>query len=1635
MLTQMKPARTVLFCLFIFLAAGQAYGARQEPGDLRGLWQVQDRPESVVRITQTGGSITGVWASVSPESQTGYGFKPGDWFLRASWGGASWQGEIHTRFRLLYKTLCPHTWDRAAEVDLKPGPDGDTLEGHYQGSDIKGDCVIRKGALKPVTLRRIRQGLELSGYWRVTSGKAAGWMMYGRTFAGGRVALDTAPGVVIGTTWSRSGTDLLTSRSGPAPFKGELDGRVTPPGILTALRNATVSVDRQGRILTGKPSPGELAEEGALQLRRENWRVEILKDRTHYGFNPGSRERPGLRSRGLEGGPTARIVFERRDTPFHMIPGEVVTARLRVIDPAGNILRETFADRRPTPRSQGLTLEIANRSLYGLGTWNGLQDEATQTSFPAGAYTLELVVRDGMAEQTLTHRVSLGQGLQITGVTEYFAPEYEDAAIDFLWIPNDTEPEKVVLEVYGGADGAELILSREVSPRLMLSAGGQVRLQPVSAPRSGEGNWRVYWNGTDDRNAPVNWTALIPFRIVLRVLGKDGDWHTAEAAVTVKIVDLKIIPRELPRLSGEEAGWYAEHEMPADANVGDNPDEVGLLPVYAKLIIRDAGDNRRAAKRAVDVDWSYTFSPGDSRDRPRSPGFYPPGRGISETPLNRVTIPLIYDTDAKEGRSRVRYQMPARAEGQNELTRQRIPADRFKIHAHLTNLPEIQKESAEYVIGPGKPARIRQIFPDEIRDRFHISEDRDPEDRDRLVSNNFEFEYLDDVSEYIDTVATYAVRWGTVGLDLTPPMPVTWLLQKALIEIRDAAEDWSREERKYPTRYLGIVNDVPFRGFWGEEQRPVPVFLAGYAGEDHARLKGGQAFLVMFEVSDRYGNKIPVTGKKARRIHTMVNDKAGLVPPFVLASDSGDNQFRYGAPKNYSPFGPATAVTPPGVHAFYYVAGIRGFSKTLSTDLESLQTELQKYGEQFLKPPSLGNTDEIDSRLNIFAEIDGKAYAQKNDIRLIRPGSFSAQPGELEKWVKWMVFAEVHDKETFMLDLKFGMIPFAGDLREILVYHLKSYLDRELGILDEIAYYLSGIGLLADFGYLLPPAGLSLNAFLVSAKAQIKLIRPGTKAARGFGEFLAPLKSAVKTALNDPRNADNLSKVVSEITHISNLVGVAEDAVKKGGVSLLHERMRKLARYLDHPVCNPDGCLWELNRLPPRQIGKTLDEIPDALDEIYGIATQSFQGRKLTDDEFADIVSFLLEIKTDKGLSSRTVANIADLLSLLEDPLTTLQKLHRIQAGRLRRAAAFFNDRIFKKAVEGDPRVFPTFVGALAEHGDEGRLFFETWSRNAEGYQDVATLVRNTVKTRDSPRDMMKELIKISGILNDAVPTLITIVKHERFAGKGVRQGLGGSDGLKALLSVIAGVTRADVTQSAAEETLRIAELLTRVGPPASGRYIQLLDIGRVFDNLGAVRYNMYMEAVKFFRRNGSYVPGILEQASIGSTRNILLVAGSKRNALNYALEIVGTHWLVRKGIRIQISAGQTVPGALRELPAIRKIDIEAFGWKHQRSIDPQGTLEADVELNIPEIAGNFVIDWKNYGFSGKPEPSDIAKAVEALKNRAVENVIFLSPRIWSPDAAKQISDAAKAANLNGGLLLGQVIGEGELALFLRVVE
>ena len=46
--------------------------------------------------------------------------------------------------------------------------------------------------------------------------------------------------------------------------------------------------------------------------------------------------------------------------------------------------------------------------------------------------------------------------------------------------------------------------------------------------------------------------------------------------------------------------------------------------------------------------------------------------------------------------------MPARAESQYERTRRTIPADRFKIRAHLINLPEIRAESEEFVVGPGK---------------------------------------------------------------------------------------------------------------------------------------------------------------------------------------------------------------------------------------------------------------------------------------------------------------------------------------------------------------------------------------------------------------------------------------------------------------------------------------------------------------------------------------------------------------------------------------------------------------------------------------------------------------------------------------------------------------------------------------------------------------------------------------------------------------------------------------------------------------------------------------------------------------------------------------------------------------------
>lgn len=1455
---------------------------------------------------------------------------------------------------------------------------------------------------------------DLTGFWRIVNGPLKGWLTRVQSHENNKISLHTAPGVVLSGTWlDNSGVESinLTVSSDTQPNTTDSADRLMPPHIIRGFENVSIDADRESRIIRGQiGGPGG----DWITLRKENWEIFIEKRKSTIRFTPGTNEPRRGTYEGSIGGPTAIVRFDRRPEDIIGNQEKYMAAAAYLLDSMGNSFETIQIGRTVNDVfSEGsLTINLYNRVVDGEVVWTGIKPDGTP--YPPGQYTIEIVVFEGMAKGSIKHKVNLGSNFMITKCPERFAPGHEDVEIEYEWFPGETAPDEVTLIVRSKSadEDVEPIFSDKVYPM-----------------RISDSKWKVAWYKDGPLgNGNKNWTKF-PFLIALKGEARDGNWRsTAAYETTVEILGMDVVVEAPQSPQGEEADWYQ-----FDDELKEIPADSEFLNAYAQVRVLDSNEQERKIKGFTDINWEYVVETQIPDDTPRQPGFYVPGEDIRET----VDVGIQYEpSEDVEGKSNVRFQPPARARQQNFLTGEIVDGDKFKLIASLKDIPDIRGESEEYTIAVGIPREIRQLFPDEIRDRFHTPGDND------FISDNFEFQYIDDAEEYKDTIAAYAIRWGARALDSA----------SGLNDLGDALAGWKKEERKHPTRFIGIVENVPIRGFWGTKLKPFPVFLAGYAGEEHFKLKGGQAFLVIFEVLDQFGNKVPVTGDKARKVVTDVHDGGGMVPPFIVTSDTGDNQFRYKAEVNYSPFGPSTYAAPLGIHAFYYVAGVSDFSTELNSQLNELSFQLKEFGGKLEIPPGIGNTEPIDTRVDIYVEINGNEYARKSGIHLIRPESYSPPPSELVKWIKWLVFAEVQDKDTFLAELKFGMIPFAGDIRELLIYHLKDLLDREQGTLDEISYYLSVIGLLGDFGYLDPPAGLSINAFVVSTRGLVKWIRPGSKMAKGFVEFLDPLIKAIKAAIVDPRNVRKLRTLVAEMRKVSNFIGLAEDSVQKGGVDLLRERMEKIARFLNNDICNPNTCLTSVNRFTTDKIGDIFDKIPEVMDEIHEL------GLRLNDADYIHTAAYLLELRTHLNLSQHNVERLAQLVKKLKDPPKALSGLIRINGEVLARAMRIFNDPAFEAAVKNDERVLTTLIDVLAKHGEKGRGFFVTFCSRGHKYEDVAKLARHVMGNSDDAVDRMDDLIKILEKFRSAEDDFIFIINSDRFGNTLRKSGIGGTGGLKETIRVIAEFVNTPGGEVAAEETLKIAGELSKQHVPGNKYYIQLDDIGRAFDNLGKEGYKIYIESINFFRRikNGVLPDGIINRSSTHASPNFLHVR-SPTNAVANAFEVVATRWLIETRTVIEVIEGTPFRGRLRLTPnnpdaigifprAIRKEDFDNFGWKTliewvaPKGKSKWGTLEGDFEATILELGGQVIFDWKKYQESGRLRKDNVDKAVKFLMNvinkpgeDIVHNVIFLSPRKWSPGSKKRIEKAYRDNPRLKGLMLGYTGNDDFLKRFLDI--
>lgn len=1039
------------------------------------------------------------------------------------------------------------------EIQAKPG---DRIEVQHDGLT---DKVTVSGRMT-----------DLEGYWRVREGPAQGWLMRGRNHEGRKVSLDTAPGVVLSGAWrDKDMLDLRQDRAGTTA--GIL--KVRPPAVLRELLDAATVGTGQGQALHGEAD--DAFPSRYVMLQKELWRIEIDKDKSQspVWFDPAAVESVAAK--------VARVRLERRPYDFTfraMNSDKFIAVRVRVLGAAGKQLGEpvtvTAAGERSVTKG-AVTLEISGEAVYAI--WTGLRDDGTP--YPPGDYTLELVVRDGMAEAVLTHQVSLGGLFQILAVPDHFAPEHEQVEIAYTWFPERLAPATVRLIVRGGRNGQEVVHDAAVFPQ-----------------QTSDG-WKVQWSGRTHRGAAVDWARLKPFHIELEAVGRDGARRNAKAetSVDVKVVGLNLPPPEElkpPRPQGEAARWYEDNEIPAD---------VAFIFAYVTVTILDSQGQGKKVKQGVNIRWEYTLEPEDTTDQPRPPGFYSPERSGS-APADKLcgepprppeavkVVPIVLDEEEQKGRSAVCFQLPARATRQDTGTRAKIAADRFSLKASLVGLPEVADQSQTFTIGPGRPHKIEPISLDQLNPYYPTI------DRENILDEVFASEPLGDLTEYVDNLATYLVDTG---------------LADDLLGLKEAFIRQLADQVNHPTRYIGRVRGVPYRSYLQTRPIDLPIFLGGYAGEDCGKFRGGQAVVAVFQVLDAFNNPIPVTGDKARTIRTSVSDTSrGVVPPFVVTSATGDEDFEYGARVNYSPFGQATMADPfavglmapsLGMHGIYYVAGIQPITTQLSTEIEALSQELERYGEKLLVPPPI---PEIDDFLTVYVTVDGQKTAELTQLQLCAPGTVPQPHSVLAKWVKWLVFAEVSDLETFKAEVVLSIIPVVGDGRDLIIYYLKKYRGDTPGTLDDILWYLAAIGLLSDLGDV-NPIGLGWNALVSAVKAMVKGIKTVTRGVGKFAdatvEFLTPLVKVTQDVLKrgGDQNFEALKKtMVTKAEEALPLVrGVVEGVTGPGGLRLVEERVTKLAKFLEG--CNPVTCLRILSYLEYQQIGKLLDKAAFALDDLY----------------------------------------------------------------------------------------------------------------------------------------------------------------------------------------------------------------------------------------------------------------------------------------------------------------------------------------------------------------------------------------------------------------------------------------------------
>jgi hypothetical protein len=354
-----------------------------------------------------------------------------------------------------------------------------------------------------------------------------------------------------------------------------------------------------------------------------------------------------------------------------------------------------------------------------------------------------------------------------------------------------------------------------------------------------------------------------------------------------------------------------------------------------------------------------------------------------------------------------------------------------------------------------------------------------------------------------------------------------------------------------------------------------------------------------------------------------------------------------------------------------------------------------------------------------------------------------------------------------------------------------------------------------------------------------------------------------------------------------------------------------------------------------------------------------------------------------------------------------LAAARRIPDRTLRRAADVLARREVAEAVGAYPARALTLLDQLARHGDEAISLF------------------HRIPEANRARDL-GAVLDVAGSA-DVLPRVAALVRgHTPEAALEV---------VRAAASFATQVSRGQPADWV-HRVLRLAEDVSAAGPAVGGEgrmWATMTDVAVARQRLGAEKFADYLDAVDFFRRqDGTHLDGLIRNARERETANLQdVISGDMTNPVNNALEVVGTHWLVRSGRPIRIVAGLSDRGTIKQLPPLLKSEVAGFGARAIRAPGTTRTIEADTAVVIAGSrlgsAGNnmrIAIDWKNYAVNGELKLADLAKAAEALKNGVARNVLFLSPRPWSAESHRL---AAKYP----GIMMGEITPDPALLRFL----